>query len=140
MGSKPDIEDLVEKTRQDLLREAAEEGREPVSLKSQAADAGPPLSRPPVAEPTPEVAAATRAGLHPFFRGLLDSLPEPGNEWAPAERDQWLETARNIFALIYTEAKVQRAPAGAPEPIRVANAQQQPQSAPAEQQHEERGA
>ena len=42
-------------------------------------------------------------GLHPFFQGLLDSLPAPGAEWPPAKREQWLETARNIFALLYVE-------------------------------------
>ena len=143
MSSDSDIEESVAKTREGFLRHAAEEVREPVSLRSQASDAGSALN-PPAAAPQPEAAAATPAGLHPFFRGLLDSLPEPGSEWAPAEREQWLETARNIFALIYTEAGPQRASAAAPEPIQMADvqrqAQQQQQPAPAEQQHEERSA
>ncbi len=137
MSSDSDIEESVAKTREGFLRHASEEGHEAVSLRSMAADAAPPVGRPAVA-PEPEGAAATPAGLHPFFRGLLDSLPEPGSEWAPAEREQWLETARNIFALIYTEPGGQRAPAEAPKPIRPANAQAQP--APVEQQHEERSA
>jgi hypothetical protein len=43
------------------------------------------------------------AALHPFFHGLLDALPEPGANWPKPQRDQWLETARNIFALLYTD-------------------------------------
>ena len=40
-------------------------------------------------------------GLHPFIQGLLESLPAPGSEWPSQGREQWLETARNIFGLIY---------------------------------------
>ena len=48
--------------------------------------------------------------LHPFFRGLLEALPEPGLEWASANRERWLETARNIFALLYHEPDEVREP------------------------------
>ena len=48
--------------------------------------------------------------LHPFFRGLLETLPEIGADWALAERQQWLETARNIFALLYREPDAERQP------------------------------
>jgi hypothetical protein len=51
--------------------------------------------------------------LHPFFRGLLETLPELGADWSGTERGQWLETARNIFALLYRE------PTGAQEPIQL---------------------
>src|SRR3546814_3404924 len=43
--------------------------------------------------------------LHPFIRGLLDKLPEPETEWAmhgTAGRIKWLQTAANIFDMIYT--------------------------------------
>ena len=49
--------------------------------------------------------------LHPFFRGLLETLPEPGADWPSPNREQWLDTARNIFALLYHE------PVEVPEPI-----------------------
>jgi len=49
--------------------------------------------------------------LHPFFRGLLEALPEPDTDWPLANREQWLETARNIFALLYHD------PSGVREPI-----------------------
>jgi len=39
--------------------------------------------------------------LHPFIQGLLDSLPEPGTNWAIEGRSKWLQTAANIFDLIY---------------------------------------
>jgi hypothetical protein len=47
-------------------------------------------------------------GLHPFFRGLLETLPEPGADWPLAQREKWLETARNIFALIYQDSAEER--------------------------------
>lgn len=62
--------------------------------------------RPPATQRTEDertLAPGRPAGLHPFFRGLLDTLPEPGSNWPQSKRDQWLETARNIFALLYAD-------------------------------------
>lgn len=39
--------------------------------------------------------------LHPFIRGLLDTLPAPGSDWPANERAKWLQTAASIFGLIY---------------------------------------
>jgi hypothetical protein len=39
--------------------------------------------------------------LHPFIQGLLKTLPEPETEWASPARVKWLQTAANIFDLIY---------------------------------------
>lgn len=39
--------------------------------------------------------------LHPFVQGLLKTLPEPETEWASSARVKWLQTAANIFDLIY---------------------------------------
>jgi hypothetical protein len=39
--------------------------------------------------------------LHPFIQGLLDKLPEPETDWNIASRAKWLQTAANIFDLIY---------------------------------------
>jgi hypothetical protein len=66
-----------------------------------ASDGKPDVQRP---EDQLTVQAAPQAGLHPFFRGLLDTLPEPGSNWPKLQRDLWLETARNIFALLYADA------------------------------------
>lgn len=41
--------------------------------------------------------------LHPFIRGLLDKLPAPETDWNIAGRAKWLQTAANIFDLIYTD-------------------------------------
>src|SRR6476646_3426990 len=38
---------------------------------------------------------------HPFIEGLLKTLPEPETEWKSADRVKWLQTAANIFDLIY---------------------------------------
>ncbi len=51
----------------------------------------PPPPPPPPRGPT----------LHPFIQGLLDTLPEPQSEWAASDRAKWLQTAANIFDLIY---------------------------------------
>lgn len=40
-------------------------------------------------------------GLHPFIQGLLKTLPEPDSKWDLAQRVKWLQTAANIFDLIY---------------------------------------
>lgn len=67
-------------------------------------------------------------GLHPFFRGLLESVPAPGTEWPLADREQWLETARNIFALIYQVPGDEREQAlAAPTPIQPAEPKQRGQ-------------
>ena len=41
--------------------------------------------------------------LHPFIQGLLKTLPDPEKEkdWPLAQRLKWLQTAANIFDLIY---------------------------------------
>jgi hypothetical protein len=38
---------------------------------------------------------------HPFIEGLLKTLPEPDTEWPAQARAKWLQTAANIFDLIY---------------------------------------
>jgi hypothetical protein len=39
--------------------------------------------------------------LHPFIQGLIHTLPEPEDDWPVAGRVKWLQTAANIFDLIY---------------------------------------
>ena len=39
--------------------------------------------------------------LHPFIKGLLTKLPKPDDEWPQENRAKWLETAANIFDLLY---------------------------------------
>jgi hypothetical protein len=57
--------------------------------------------------------------LHPFIQGLLKTLPEPETEWQAPARVKWLQTAANIFDLIYkgdgggivvTGARAERSP------------------------------
>lgn len=38
---------------------------------------------------------------HPFIEGLLDKLPEAETEWTLEGRKKWLQTAANIFDLMY---------------------------------------
>ncbi len=49
-------------------------------------------------EPPPPPTPPT---LHPFVQGLLDTLPATGSEWDGPARVKWLQTAANIFDLIY---------------------------------------
>ena len=87
MSADDGLQDSIERTRQ--------------AFRS-AHDAPPLITR----REDPQLTVTTSAaGLHPFFRGLLESLPEPGATWPQSQRDQWLETARNIFALIYTDTE-----------------------------------
>jgi hypothetical protein len=95
MSSESDIRESVDKTREAFRRSAAE-GHEEI-LPPRAAMV--------------QAAGVERAGrgdelgdLHPFFRGLLDTLPEPGTPWPPDQRERWLETARNIFFLLYPDS------------------------------------
>jgi hypothetical protein len=39
---------------------------------------------------------------HPFIEGLLQKLPEPETEWQHEARVKWLQTAANIFDLLYS--------------------------------------
>lgn len=39
--------------------------------------------------------------LHPFIKGLLDTLPKPKTEWRIGDRAEWLQAAEQLFKLIY---------------------------------------
>lgn len=39
--------------------------------------------------------------FHPFIDGLLEELPAKGQPWSEEERQQWLDTAKSIFNMIY---------------------------------------
>jgi len=58
----------------------------------------------PVNEPEPEKKKKTKdddEDQHPFIKGLLTKLPKPDEEWSQEGRAKWLETAANIFDLLY---------------------------------------
>lgn len=42
---------------------------------------------------------------HPFIQGLIDKLPTPETAWALKDRAKWLNTAANIFDLMYLEGE-----------------------------------
>lgn len=50
---------------------------------------------------TPAEATAIPRGLPPFIQGLLEKLPEPNTNWTMEGRAKWLQTAANIFDLMY---------------------------------------
>jgi hypothetical protein len=95
MSGESEFQGSIDRSREALRRsmqDAQEEAGGPLPLRMQAAPSAPPRRD-----------AGPRMELHPFFQGLLEALPEPGAEWPGPERQQWLETARNIFALVYRE-------------------------------------
>ena len=120
-GTRSGLQDAVNRTR-DELRRSALEGQEPpprtelqapeidhAAIRTDLAgnsDAATQTDLAPNSDATIRTNVDTEAesaalGLHPFFQGLLEALPEPGTNWPPVKREQWLETARNIFTLIY---------------------------------------
>ncbi|SEK07252.1 MULTISPECIES: hypothetical protein [unclassified Variovorax] len=44
---------------------------------------------------------ASEEDYHPFVLGLLRKLPEPDAPWSTRDRAKWLQTAANIFDLMY---------------------------------------
>jgi hypothetical protein len=45
-------------------------------------------------------------GTDPLIQGLFSKLPEPEAEWPLAARQKWLQTAANIFDLMYAPNQV----------------------------------
>ena len=63
--------------------------REPIPLAAAAAKASQPILR------------KSDDGTDPLIQGLFSKLPEPETEWPLAARQKWLQTAANIFDLMY---------------------------------------
>lgn len=101
MSSESDFRESVDKTREAFRRSVADGQDEFLPQRAGA---------PHIALAERPVAASDPAGLHPFFHGLLDILPEPGATWPPEQRERWLETARNIFCLLYQDGEGERMP------------------------------
>lgn len=45
--------------------------------------------------------------MHPFVKGLVETLPDPNTEWPESARKQWLDAAAAIFRLIYRDGSPQ---------------------------------
>ena len=63
--------------------------------RAHAAPAKPVLQVPPPARKQAE-------GNDPLIEGLFSKLPTPESEWPLQARQKWLQTAANIFDLMYT--------------------------------------
>ena len=44
-------------------------------------------------------------GTDPLIQGLFSKLPEPSTEWTLPARQKWLQTAANIFDLMYAQGE-----------------------------------
>lgn len=102
MPSEDDLHDAIEKTRDAYRRSASPDDE--ASL----------IRRPAGHWRGGDAREDAWRDAHPFFQGLFDSLPQPGEAWSLAQREQWLETARSIFALLYHDQA--EGPAAHPSP------------------------
>jgi hypothetical protein len=100
MASDEELRSSIERAKQAFRTKA--DGRPPLGWREDDRGASEQAPSPPAGHGQAGN-GATPAALHPFFRGLLDTLPEPGANWPQPEREQWLETARHIFALLYSD-------------------------------------
>lgn len=82
------------------------------------------LVRPGIASPAdsgPSQEEESRGGgdgsgggtMHPFVRGLVETLPVAGEPWPEEGRKEWLDAAAAIFKLIYRDATTARSPSTA---------------------------
>ncbi len=64
-----------------------------------------PLEREPIKPLQQNAGDSLRqdANYHPFIQGLLSALPVANTQWPVEARKKWLQTAENIFGLIYTD-------------------------------------
>lgn len=115
------LQDAVNRSREEIRRSVPEGAEPPLPVDFGAPQGPEPLSRAEVEAPQAAGAAirerdlaakpiVAARGLHPFLQGLLEIVPEPGLPWPLAKREQWLEAARNIFALLYDEPSEQHSP------------------------------
>jgi hypothetical protein len=115
MSSGSGLQDSVEKAREAFRRvsvdEADERGARPAPFR--------------VEELVREMRGGDVGQLHPFFQGLFEALPPPGTAWPISKREQWLETARNIFGLMYDDPME---PAPALRPVEPAWASRDPEA------------
>lgn len=105
----------ADKARQSLMRSARHAGfmdiapdrltRPPnAPLPPTAAQPAPGAPQEVESLPTTDRAENCRpAAQNPFVQGLLEKLPAPDEQWAMTARVKWLQTAANIFDLIYSD-------------------------------------
>jgi hypothetical protein len=60
---------------------------------------------PQVEDITPKMQdrSSITSGFHPFIQGLLEKLPGADENWTVEARAKWLQTAANIFDLMYVD-------------------------------------
>lgn len=100
-----------EKARQVFLRSAKQAGLldlapdrlTPPAGLTNGPTATPQPTAPPHADQQPQRRGSTSGvgHLHPFIEGLIGKLPPPDAEWDMVSRAKWLNTAANIFDLMY---------------------------------------
>jgi len=95
---------VADRARQVMLRAARQAGF--MDLQADRLTL-PPIRSDKPAEKKDEVkgsgigGAGSGGGRHPFIDGLIQTLPAPNTPWSTKERANWLNTAANIFNIIY---------------------------------------
>ena len=54
-------------------------------------------------QPEATVPSRTQSEAHPLLDGLFREIPKPGDEWSLTAQARWLQTAANVFGLLYPE-------------------------------------
>lgn len=99
-----------DKARQVFQRSAKQAGFFELSADRLTMPAFRGVVKPPAPEPEPRGNGTSGGGgiggeqpptMHPFIKGLLDTLPPVQTDWGLDARQQWLQTAAGIFNLIY---------------------------------------
>lgn len=88
---------------QERLERVLERNGGAVEREERPAVAEPERPAAPVAVKTAPPATRKQSGdTDPLIEGLFSKLPAPESEWPVAARQKWLQTAANIFDLMYT--------------------------------------
>lgn len=74
------------------------------AIKANAAPVVTPTQEPQEPERKKKGKDTDEDEYHPFIQGLLKKLPAPDTDWPMDGRAKWLQTAANIFDLMYTDS------------------------------------
>ena len=105
MGNMGVAKKQTSRARQSFRRSAGQAGLFELGADRLVLPSGAQPTKEITEEQQPQTPPSNRqpydSDLHPFVKGLLAELPEPGAAWPEDKREAWLETAKSIFKLIY---------------------------------------
>lgn len=102
-GDRPRQLDEAEIRAQERLERMLERNGRDLDLSKDLGKDREPVAVAPVKTSVPR---KTSEGVDPLIHGLFSKLPDPEAEWPLAARQKWLQTAANIFDLMYAPTQV----------------------------------